>query len=128
ETLDPNGRLSGNVQIISKDYARLHRVLTYMSDTSAYVNDELKNGTENIEIGNFKMENRDADSVALRQTFSLSGQIQSTGEYSFLDLNLLSAYRKNPFVADKRYSDIDFAFKRSVNINVVVQIPGSYTI
>jgi hypothetical protein len=128
EQLSPDGKLTGNVQIISKDYARVVRLRDYEIDKKQYVENEIKKDIIGITIDKFAVENENVDTLALKQTFSFNAFAQNTGEYTFLNLNLFSAIKSNPFLSDNRFSDINFGYKKAINLNTVITIPAEFKI
>jgi hypothetical protein len=66
--------------------------------------------------------NSDADSLQLEQKIKFSNQLNSSGGYRYFSLNLFSGLEKNPFIAEKRVSDIDFGITQEYILF------GNYTI
>jgi hypothetical protein len=72
--------------------------------------------------------NIENDSLMLDQNFKLSGNLNTTGDYSFLPLNMYTGFDFNPFLSSNRFSDINFGYRRSISLTLTVQLPANYII
>jgi hypothetical protein len=112
-----NGSITGNVFIISKDYARTKRLSDFRKNSSKYINTHFTQGEKMINIDSFEITNDNIDSLPLHQKFKFSAPLSSTGDYSFVPVNLFSDFKVNPFLSDIRFSDINFGYRQSVVMN-----------
>lgn len=126
--LSDDGNISGRVQIASKEYARSTRYKTYAANKKDYIESVLKREVANIEIDSLEIENLNDDTLSLEQNFTYRGNIQNTGDYSFLITNLFSGFNTNPFLSDKRFSNINFGHKRMLVYNYQVHLPKNMEI
>ena len=127
-TLNENGTLSGQGFINSSDYARIDRLAAYQRDKNKYLNEYLKKNISGISIDTFEVVNEKIDSLPLQQKFQFQIPVNSTGDYKFVPLNLFTGFEVNPFVAKKRFSDINFGYKRNINLNIYVDVPEGHEI
>ena len=79
-------------------------------------------------IDSFNVLNEDKDSLALQHKFTFATPMDGTGDYKFIPLNLFSGFESNPFISDKRFSDINFGYKRTISVNTFIGVPPDYII
>jgi len=82
----------------------------------------------NIEVNNFNIKNEEAETLPFTQNFDFKTNIQSTGDYSFLSFNMFSGLQNNPFIVNDRFSNINFGYKKSVNLTYIINLPSNYKI
>ena len=124
-TTDDN--VKGEVFMNSMDYAKIRRLERYRSNNNKYIEDNFKQRSS-MTIDSFKIINQDKDSLDLQHQFAFVLPLEGTGDYKFVPLNLFSGFETNPFISDKRFSDINFGFKRSVTVNYFVTLPDDYLV
>ena len=127
-TVAGDGTVSGEVSIKSTDYARIKRLEDYKEDkikflARSFIVDGTAISAKDIEITN--VEN---DSLALVQQGKISGRLNTTGDYTFLPLNLFTGFDFNPFLSNNRLSNINFGYRRSIILNVTIQLPPDYVV
>ncbi len=123
-----DGTLNGNALIKSKDYARIEKLKAYEKDK-----DNFKKSYSDAEdilpvITNFKILNAENDSFPLDQKFDFSYKLSKSDNYAFVPINLFSGFSKNPFLKDNRFSNINFGYNRTINLNATIEIPSDYTV
>jgi hypothetical protein len=124
--VESDGKYSGNVQLLSKDYARCNRLSSFKNKSKdEYIKENILRGVANVNILELKTENEDNDSLPLKQTFNYDTYIQNTGDYSFLNLNMFTGFESNPFIVNERFSTINFGYKKSLNLNCIVKLPDN---
>jgi hypothetical protein len=126
--VSPEGELSGSVSVESKDYARTEKLSTYINHKSDYVDNYLKKGMINFAVDNFTTKNVEEENLPFAQAFDFKTNIQSTGEYSFLNINMFTGLENNPFIVDNRFSNVNFGYKKSLVLNYYITIPSNYKI
>ena len=115
--------------MLNKDYARAHWMRQYKNENKEeYINQDLLDGTANISIDSFLVLNEDNDTLPLTQKFQFKTNVQNTGDYSFISLNMFSGYNKNPFILNNRFSNINFGYNKSLNENCIIHLPGNLKI
>lgn len=127
-TVTGDGTVSGEVSIKSMDYARVKKLEDYKEDkikflARSFIVDGTAISAKDIEITN--VEN---DSLALEQQGKISGRLNTTGDYTFLPLNLFTGFDFNPFLSNNRLSNINFGYRRSIILNVTIQLPPDYVV
>ena len=126
--LDKNGTIGGDVIVQSSDYARIKKLADYKSDKELFIKKHFIVDGTNFTAKDMQVTNMENDSLSLKQQCSLSGSLNTTGDYTFLPLNLFAGFDYNPFLSDTRFSNINFGYKRAINLYVSVQLPDNYTI
>jgi len=127
-TLDDQGRLAGSVSVNSADYARMDKLKAFKADKEKYLRSHFIVDGTTISGKEPELRNIDNDSLALEQQCKVSGTLNTSGGYHFLPLNLFTGFDFNPFVGDNRFSNINFGYRRSVVVNVFIDLPHGYTI
>jgi hypothetical protein len=100
----------------------------YKSDKALFIKKYFVVDGTNFTAKDMQVTMTENDSMALEQKCSLSGSLNTTGDYTFLPLNLFAGFDYNPFLSDNRFSNINFGYKRAINLNVVVQLPANYIV
>ncbi|MEO5888897.1 MAG: DUF3857 domain-containing protein [Ferruginibacter sp.] len=129
--LAENGTLSGDVSVKSKDYARIKKLDDYhenKDDKNKFIKRHFIVDGTSITGKDLEILNIENDSLPLEQHCKITGQLNTTGEYSFLPLNLFTGFDYNPFLSDNRFSNINFGYRRNINLSVFIQLPAGYII
>ena len=127
-TVTGDGTVSGEVSIKSMDYARVKKLEDYKEDKIKFlVRSFIVDGTA-ISAKDIEITNVENDSLALEQQGKISGRLNTTGDYTFLPLNLFTGFDFNPFLSNNRLSNINFGYRRSIILNVTIQLPPDYVV
>jgi hypothetical protein len=116
-----DGSLEGEGFMQSSDYARIFRLHSYKKDSARYVSEHFNKAA--IKVENFKTLNLEIDSLALQHKFDFVASLTGSGEYKFIPMTLFSGYEANPFISDKRFSDINFGVKKLISSTSYITIP-----
>jgi hypothetical protein len=125
-SVDANGKMNGNASISSYDYARQPRLTMAKKGKDKYIEKYVTSSNPSISVEDVSFENLDSDSLPLVQKINFTEQLNSTGDYSYFSLNMLTGLEKNPFVADERASDIFFGYNQSFMIIGNFMLPEGY--
>jgi hypothetical protein len=120
--IDEAGNMKGTGLVNCYDYARVQRVKQYADDKQKFKDDYFIKPYPGFVVEDITVNNSDADSLQLEQKIKFSNQLNSSGGYRYFSLNLFSGLEKNPFIAEKRVSDIDFGITQEYILF------GNYTI
>jgi hypothetical protein len=126
--ITPDESIRGEVFTSSTDYARIRRIEHYSSNSNRYIDENFRQIRAAMTIDSFEIRNEDNDSLALQHKFIFKTPMDGTGEYKFIPLNLFSGFERNPFISTKRFSDINFGYKRSISVNTVISLPSGYLV
>jgi Transglutaminase-like superfamily len=126
-TITADETIKGETLLHSADYARVRRLERYHRDNAKYIDENFKQ-SGSVTVDSFKISNEDNDSLVLQNQFSFIKPINGTGDYKFIPLNLFSGFEQNPFISDKRFSDINFGYRRNISLNSVLALPADYVV
>lgn len=124
--IDTTGMMKGNGLVYCYDYARIQRCEEWALDKEKFKEDHFIKPYPALEIEEIVLNNVDADSLPLEQKIKFSSPLSSSGDYLYFSVNLFSGLEKNPFIADKRVSDIDFGVPPDYTIFGNFTIPPGY--
>ena len=121
------GKLEGTAQISSSSYNKINAVERYQKDGEKKYMDYLRGDDNNLKISSIKMENMNVDSLPLTQNVAFNLDLAGSDEnYIYLNPNLFTSLKTNPFLSEKRVTDIDFGYLRNYSINGVYKLPAGY--
>jgi hypothetical protein len=125
--IKPGGKLEGTAQISSSSYNKINAVGRYQKDGEKKYIDYLRGDDNNLKISSIKMENMHVDSLPLTQNVAFNLDLAGSDEnYIYLNPNLFTSLKNNPFLSEKRVTDIDFGYLRNYSINGVYKLPAGY--
>ena len=120
-----DGVMKGEAKVFSYDYARIPRVRKLAEDKNNFT-DYFKKDLTAVKVDSFSVKNVEVDSLALEQSVYFSLPLNSSGEYKYFTLNLFSGMEQNPFISDKRISDIDFGTTQKYIVHGNITLPDNY--
>lgn len=120
--------IEGSTTVRSAEYARVRKLEQYVDDKTAFMNRNFKNEKFSMEIGNFEVEGNSNDSMVFVQHCDFTAKLGSAGEYGYVPLNLFSGFTSNPFLRDKRFSNINFGYKRTVTVITDISLPAGFVV
>jgi len=123
--ITPDALMKGNATVYSYGYSRNPREKKWIEDKSNF-KDYFTKGFTAMKVENIQVENQDKDTLPLQQKLDFSLPVNSSGEYKYFTLNLLQGLEKNPFIADKRQTDIEFNYPQSYTLVGKVTLPDGY--
>ncbi|MEO6719801.1 MAG: DUF3857 domain-containing protein [Ferruginibacter sp.] len=123
-----DGTLSGDVLVKSSDYARLVKRDEYKENKEKFIKEYFEVPGTSLAVKEVTVANLENDSMSLDQSGKLNGTLNRTGEYLFLPLNLFTGFDANPFLAVNRFSNINFGFKRTINLSMEVRLPAGFSV
>ena len=127
--IKPDGSLEGNAQKSSFSYVKNRVAERYQRDGAEKYKEYLKSGDNNLKIVDLKIENIDVDSLPLNQKISFKLTPAEAGsDYIYINPAIFSDLKRNPFLAEKRLTDIDFEYLNSYSIIGIYKLPAGYKI
>lgn len=123
--ISPEGVMKGKATVYNYGYSKNPRVKELKEDKSSFRNN-FKKEYSGIKIDSIYVENANIDTLPLKETIDYTLPLNSSGEYQYFTLNLFQGLEKNPFIADKRSTDIDFNYKQSYTLVGKIIIPDGY--
>ncbi|MEO9022058.1 MAG: DUF3857 domain-containing protein [Ginsengibacter sp.] len=123
--VSPDAEMKGQATVYSYGYSKNPKVKKWKEEKSTF-KDNFKKEYTGMTIETLQVKNEDIDTLPLEQKIDFSLPLNSSGEYKYFTLNLFQGLEKNPFIADKRNTDIDFDYRQSYLITGKVIIPDNY--
>ncbi len=125
--IKPGGKLEGVAEISGTSYNRVDALTQYKNDGEKKYIDYLRDDNNNIKISSLKIENMEADTLPLLQKIDFNMDLTGSDEnYIYLNANLFTSFRNNPFLSENRMTDVYFAYPRSYYVNGAFKIPAGY--
>jgi hypothetical protein len=125
--IDPSAQIVGEASVSMFDYARVSKAHKYISDKDGYIADFLKSDPE-LKIDSFSVTNLETDSLPLVHQLLLKHPLNKSGNYFLMNSNLFTGFEKNPFVADYRFTNIDFGSRYICVVNNNFTIPDNMVV
>jgi hypothetical protein len=119
--IEADGTVKGNAGVGLASYARVGKAEQYNSNKQKYI-DLFANSMSGLKIDSFKITGLEADTAVLYHDISFNYPATKSGSYYLVNYNLFTGFEKNPFVADYRFTDIDFGTKYTYLLD------GSFTV
>jgi hypothetical protein len=123
--VEPDGIMKGDATIFSFGYCKNPRVKKWKEDKTAFEELFSKSFT-GMKINDMQVENENIDTMPLQQKVNFSMPLSSSGDYEYFSINLFQGLEKNPFIADERFSDIDFGYRQSYTLVGKIYIPDGF--
>lgn len=126
--ISSGGILTGQAFITDRDYSRLSNEHSIRYDKEGYINTSYIKPYTQLAIDSFVIRNLDKDSLPLEQLLDFRQKLEPNSEYFLLYPNLFGGIDKNPFLAEHRYTDINFGYKRAIGFNESYELEDGITI
>jgi len=127
--IKPGGKVEGTAQISSASYDRMNAIERYKRDGEEKYINYLRHDDNNLKISSLKFDNMEVDSLPLTQNMTFNLDLAGTDEnYIYLNPNLFTPLKTNPFLSENRLTDIYFGFLRNYSINSVYKLPAGYKV
>lgn len=123
----PDGKLDGHAEISSFSYYKQRSVKRYKKDGEEKYKKFLKDDDNNLDISSLKLEDMDVDSLPLTQKIGFKLVLAGSDEnYIYINPNLFTSLRTNPFLSENRTTNIDFGFRSGYNISGNYKMPAGF--
>lgn len=127
--IKPEGKMEGTAKITNYNYMKEDCIRRYKTDGEEKYKEFLKNKDNNLTISSVKFDNMDIDTLPLIQDISFNLDLPASDEnYIYFSSNLLSPLKENPFLSEKRATDIDFGLKNIYFITGLYTIPAGFKV
>lgn len=125
-SMTEDGGFTGNAQIDNYDYSKNERCKSLAGGLDRFKEAYFSKGYTALRIDSLAVEGQDDDSVPLLQTVQFRSRLNGSGGYLFFVPNLFMGLEKNPFVAEQRFTNVDFGYTQSYMIVGSMEIPEGY--
>jgi len=127
--IKPDGKMSGSADISSFSYNKIRYTKKYKTDGEKKYSDYLRDDNNNLKISGLTFENMDVDTLPLRQKLNFNLDLTGSDDnYIYFNSNLFTGLKTNPFLAENRFTDIDFGYRDNYAITGIFKIPAGYKI
>ncbi len=123
----PDGKLNGTSQVSDVGYTRKAFLKEYNESGEKKYIESLEKGVNGLKIISMKVDNVQNDSIPLTRTITFNYSLaEPDGDYMYFNPHFLTGFNENPFLAEKRISDIDFGSFTTYSINGRYKMPAGY--
>jgi hypothetical protein len=126
--IDETGAISGEANVQSSEYGRLNRIRAWYRNKETFRENYFMAYQAGLQMDSLVMKNLDNDSMALEQQFHFTIPPTESGGYKLINLNLFSGITQNPFLADFRYSNIDYGCLQQHTVVQEIELPANLKI
>lgn len=124
-----DGKMTGTADISSFSYHKINNCERYKTDGEKKYIDYLRDNDNNLKISSLKMNDMESDTLPLVQNVAFNLELTgSDGNYIYFNPNLFTPMRVNPFINEKRATDIDFGHRNRYEISGTYKIPAGYKV
>ena len=127
-TLTSDGTVNGSTDVQSGGYAKVEKLGQFKDNEKSFIKNNFSDEELLPVVTKFGTEGGDNDSSAFIQHCDFTAKLSLAGEFYFLPLNLFSGFDKNPFTRDKRFSNINFGYKRTIKLINLVTLPDNFVV
>lgn len=124
--VDARGHLRADVSVLSYDYSKINRRRRLDEGLDRLKETYFVKPYNNLSVDSLHVSDQDNDSLPLEQDMKCFIALQHSGDYWFFTPNLFLGLEKNPFVQERRFSDVDFGYAQSYMIVGTVNIPDGF--
>lgn len=127
-TIQENGQIVGNrkLQAMGQYATSYRKEYKAAKDSADYI--EKQEAEESIQITNLTQEMRNAFSPNVGEEMSFTKQMDSSGDYLYLNPLIFKHISKNPFIQEERVLPVEFSYPYSVRLVNTINIPEGYTV
>jgi hypothetical protein len=125
--VEPSAQMIGEASVNMYDYARISKAQKYIRNKEGYISEFLKS-SPGLLIDSFTVSNLESDSLPLVHHLLLKQALNKSGNYFLMNYNLFTGFNKNPFVADYRFTNIDFGSKYAYVVNSYFTLPDNMVV
>ena len=124
--IDDHGIMTGEATINSYDYSRVERMENLKEGKEKFVEKYFSSRNATVHVDSTLIRNETFDTLPLIQKVWFNEKLSSSGNYKYFTTNLFTGLEKNPFTADRRFSDIFFGANQNYTIAESFFIPDGY--
>ena len=127
--IQPDGTMNGNAVVYDYSYNKSGNIeLNKTLDEKKY-EEYLTDNDNNLKITSLKLEDANVDSLPLKQNIEFKLDLSTNDEkYIYLNPNLFTSLRDNPFISEHRTTDIDFGYKNILSVIGSFKLPPGYMV
>lgn len=125
----PDGKIEGSAQIQNTGYTRQSIARNYKLNGEKKYIEGLRDGDNSLVISSIKFDNMDVDTLPLTQKIVFNMDAQSAdGTFIYLNPNILTSLKNNPFLSENRTTNIDFGYNQAYSISELLALPTGFKV
>ncbi len=126
--LNEDGSFYGKLRRVSFGYNALLKREEVSNKSNDDIITELESNFNNLEIINYKINNKKAINKPLIETFEIEIEVPDDINMLFLNPFFTEQYKENPFKQENRLYPVNFGFPFKNIVNFSLEIPKNYSI
>ena len=126
-SIEAEGIVKGTAGVGFSSYERVGKAEQYNSNKQKYI-DRFAGSISGLKIDSFKVTGLESDTAMLLHDISFNYPATKSGSYYLVNYNLFTGFEKNPFVADYRFTDIDFGTRYTYLLNGTFTVPDQLVV
>ncbi len=126
--LKESGMIEGEASVQHYHYAKSYMLDSTLKDEERKNKKFFDKKTQGLTIISTKQEMTEDEEDPLYETISFTYQPQQTENFYFLNPQFLTPQKNNPFIADKRNTDIDLICNQQTVISINMNLPKSFEV
>jgi hypothetical protein len=120
--------VGGSAVIYNFDYAKIEKQKRMESDSAKMKDQLILPDNLTVNVTQYEIKNAENNAAPLKETVKFSSPVSGSGEYQFIPLQFFTAFNKNPFINDHRFSNINFGYNRIFIVKGKIRVADQYTI
>ncbi len=121
-----DGKLEGSATIQYFDYAKSYKLDTTLQNENTGDDKFLDKRPAGLKIISSKLDDANNPADPLTETIDFTYEPQNSGQFYFIDPQILTARNKNPFHAEKRTTDVDLGCNQLYILTMQIHFPPAY--
>ncbi len=126
--LDKEGVISGSAAIRNLQYALQHYGMQLKENKQSFIKKFIEEDNQDIDVSNFTSSYSGNNSDSLILQFDFKKDLNDNTGFILFNYNLFTGQNKNPFTKDERFTDINFGYPYSINVEHEIELPSGVTI
>ncbi|MCX6315675.1 MAG: DUF3857 domain-containing protein [Bacteroidetes bacterium] len=123
-----DGKLEGSATIQHFDYSKSYKMDSSLQKDSDEAEKYMDKKPDGFKIISTKLESGETDADPLTETIDFLYEPQQSGKFLFIDPQILTEKNKNPFLEEKRFTDIDLVANQLNILTMQVHFPPDYEV
>ncbi len=125
--INSKNEIEGEAIVSDFDYARVED-LRRMKEGKKHYQEKFYSNNPTLNIDSIVQENEELDSLPLIHKIHYKEKLNVSGDYAYINLNVLTGLEQNPFLESVRHTDVFFGFNQSYQAVENFFIPANYSL
>jgi len=119
------GSLTGSCIIRDYEYAKASQIEELKNSKQEVFINKYETSHDGVKVTNFEYDYQDKDSLPLLERFILGREADNNGGFALFNYNLFTGLTKNPFASDVRFTNINFGYPYTIEVEQTIELPGN---